>query len=225
MQKIEKSGNIMKKSKVKTVIGIIVIIICMVYFFADILDLFNTEDKHKVNVVYSYEALEVTHKLFYIIPTGKDHYFLAYDEDSLGNINGYVVKASRDWYEENFSVDTGYILDLENGVEIDTISKSLRPKWSNEISDSAYEFQNLLLDNGTDTIINYPYGLDHCFVIGYKSMAIQKLIMLILNIFVVVIGIIIVKRKSDMNPVFLKVYGVVLIVDVIYFLVLLFNSF
>ena len=54
----------MNKSKIKSIFAAFVIIACLVYFFWDIFDLFNTKDRHTVNIVYSYEALEVTHKLF-----------------------------------------------------------------------------------------------------------------------------------------------------------------
>lgn len=212
----------MNKSKIKSILGILLLVVCMIYFFWDVLDLFNTEDRHTVNVVYSYEALEVTHKLFYIIPIGKDHYFLAYDEDENGNINGYVVKASHEWYEENFSAGTGFAVDLN--VEIDSLSKSYRTRWYKEVEDQAYEFQNLLLDQGSNVIVNYPYGLDHCFVLDYKSTAIKKLVMLILNIALVAVGIVVVKRKQTINSILGRIYGVVVLADVIYFLILLFNS-
>lgn len=200
-----------------------VIIACLVYFFWDIFDLFNTKDRHTVNVVYSYEALEVTHKLFYIIPMGTDHYFMVYDEDEAGNITGYVVKASHKWYEENFSPNTGFALDL-SGVEIDSLSKSYRAKWYREVQDQAYEFQSRLFDSGSESYVTYPYGLDHCFVIDYKSTAIQKLVIFILNIGLIAAGIYIVRNKANIKPVLLKIFGVLVIADVVYFLVLLFKS-
>ena len=213
-----------KKSRIKSVFAIIILIICMVYFFIDILDLFNQEDKHQVSVVYSFEALEVKHKLFYAIPTGTDHYFLAYDEDEDGNITGYVVKASHEWYEEHFSTGTGFALDL-GGVKIDSLSKSYRPKWYKEVEDRAYNFQNLLLDGGAEKYVNYPYGLDHCFVLDYKSTAIKKLVLFIVNLILIGVWIIIIKRKAQMPPVFLKIFGILVLVDVVYFLILLLKSF
>ncbi|MBR4342696.1 MAG: hypothetical protein IKP88_08325 [Lachnospiraceae bacterium] len=213
----------MNKSKIKSIFAIIIVAICMVYFFIDILDLFNTEDRHTVSVVYAYEALEVNHKLFYIIPTGTDHYFLAYDEDNEGNINGYVVKASLDWYNKNFSSGTGFALDLQ-GVEIDSLSKSYRAKWYYEIEDAAYKFQNLLLDNGTETYVTYPYGLDHCFVLDYKSTAIEKIILFVMSLALIIFGIIAFKHKETIKPVILKVFGILVVADVICFLILLFKS-
>ena len=214
----------MKKSRAKGIIAFLVITICMVYFFWDIGDLFNTEDVHKVNVVYSSEALIVTHKLFFIIPTGKEHYFMAYDEDENGNLTGYVIRASEEWYEENFNTDSGFAKDLK-GVEIDSLSKSYAVRYYTEVQEFAMDFQNKLIDSGSDAIINYPYGLDHCFVIEYKSMAVQKLVMLVFNIGLIIFGIIIVKKKAEINPVLLRIFGVIVIVDVIYFMILLFQSF
>ena len=214
----------MKKSRLKGIFAILVIIICMVYFFWDIGDLFNTEDRHKVSVVYSSEALIVTHKLFFIIPTGKDHYFMAYDEDESGNLTGYVIKASEEWYEENFNPGSGFAKDLK-GVEIDSLSKSYPVRYYMEVQEFAMDFQNKLIDSGSDVIVNYPYGLDHCFVIEYKTMAIQKLVMLVLNIGLLIFGMIIIKKKAMISPVLLRIFGVIVIADVIYFMVLLFQSF
>ena len=133
-----------------------------------------------------------------------------------------MVKASHEWYEENFSAGTGFAINLN--VEIDSLSKDYRVKSYREVEDQAYDFQNLLLDQGSEVIVNYPYGLDHCFVLDYKSTAIKKLVMLILNIVIVAIGIVFIKRKQTINPVLGRIYGVVVIADVVYFLILLFNS-
>ncbi len=219
----------MRQSKAKRIIAIIVVLIAMVYLFWDILDLFNTKDKHKVEVIYSFEALEVTHKLFGFIPIGKDHYYLAYNEDANGVITGYVVKASKDWYEENFYPESGgarFTSDDLNGVVIDSLSKGYRTRWVKEVQDRAVEFQEQIYEtNGNYNIeVLYPYGLDNAFVLNYKTTAFLKIALLVFTFILTAIGIVIAKRKTAVNQVAGKVYLIAVAADVVFFLIMLLNS-
>ena len=206
----------MKKSKASVIFGIIVFIAAMLLMSKDILDLFNSEDVHEVKVNYARETLQVKHKLYYIIPMGTDHYYLAYYEDEHGGISCYVVKADTDWFEENFN-DTGYSTGL-NDVTINAICKGYSTKYVREISAAAYEFEGLLGDSAPDISIKYPYGLDNVFVLNYKAVAIRKLILLVLAIVLSIVTVIIVKKKANMSPVFLKIYAVVMVLAVLYML-------
>lgn len=204
----------MKKS-IKLIFGLLVLIGGMIIIYIDIFDLWNTKDQKTVSVGFALEILEVTHRMDLLIPIGKEHYFLALKESGNG-IEGYVVRGSKKWYENNFD-EKCYVISA-SGAEITGLSKELKSKYQTRIHAKVKDVEGILQAD-----IHFPLGEGHYLDLQYKPRAIFKLITLLLIILEIVTGIVIAKRHIDNKP-FLTGYLVAVILTVFLFIGTIFMS-
>ena len=207
--------------KEKTVIGLIVLAFAMIFIFKDSMDLFNKRDLKKVKADAAYEVLTVSHTLYGIIPTGKDHYYLALAEDSSDSeISGYLFRASEKWYQENFGQD--HLAIPEEGVEIQALTKTMRSKYERAVQKKIQEFQHIFED--TNVSIKMRQKSDEYLEIGYLWRATLKLVTLLLIIVAIVAGVIVVKKFNRPDSIILKAYVIVVFVTTLLFIITIFVS-
>ena len=127
----------------KKTLTIIFSILLLVFLFAmmfvmPIVDLTNRNDLQTVKLVYAEEILEVEHSISYIIPFGKDHYYLGIDDED----NAYIIHGPKKWDEKNFSDSD------DNSVKITALAKKI----------SDYKISNVL---------DSSVGVEDAFPAGY----------------------------------------------------------
>ena len=88
----------------KKFLKILFALIFIVFLFSELLvmpiiDITNKNDRKILNIIYAKEILEVEHSVNYIIPFGKDYYYIGIDED----YNAYLIHAPKKWAENNFT--------------------------------------------------------------------------------------------------------------------------
>ncbi len=156
-------------------------------FVMPVIDLTNKEDRKTVNIVYAEEILEVEHTISYIIPFGKDHYYVGIDD----NNNAYIIHAPKKWDEKNFS-DTA-----DNSVEITALAKKISDyKVSDEI-------------NSTIGVLdaNFPLGSSTSLELSYVRDSIMNIVCGVLLILLTIFGCKNYKKKDEIPPLAIKIYA------------------
>ncbi|MDE5866017.1 MAG: hypothetical protein K2H31_05400, partial [Lachnospiraceae bacterium] len=104
------------------------------------------------------------------------------------------------------SFDSQYLARDAGGIRITALAGDVQDyKISEELQSRAEKIEEL----------NYPLGTEYCLNIGYKVIAIMKLIVVALCIILPTTFIIFVKPNGDANPLFLKCWFAGLIIAVI----------
>ena len=122
----------MEKSKNKL---LLVIFACAAIFMlvTGIMDLTNKKDVKNEKALFAVEVVEVEHRVGGFIPLGKDHYYIAGNEDG-----AFLIKTSKSWYEKNFNSD-GYS-KKEAGVNVKGLAKDISDyETSNKIESEIQE--------------------------------------------------------------------------------------
>lgn len=187
------------KNKILTVICIILLGFCFIYgfFVMGIMDLVNKKDVYEVTITQAYDILEVEHSINGLIPTGKDYYYVGFNENEQGV---YLIHAGKNWLSDHFDAEGnaktagGYTVKAlakrENGYETE---RELASRLSQ------IGVTELALDNGK--ILQANYVCD----------AILKIVIGILILIVGIVGYVFNKMGDRILPVMWRVYAVILV--------------
>lgn len=89
----------------------------------------------------SQECCTYSHNLSYVIPTGKEHYFYVFSNDLSCMA---VVRASKDWYDENFADNEA--IDPQ-GVTVEGYVRNTDVKVTRELQTQASQWRTALKQN------------------------------------------------------------------------------
>ena len=170
----------MEKSKNKL---LLVIFACAAIFMlvTGIMDLTNKKDVKNEKALFAVEVVEVEHRVGGFIPLGKDHYYLAANEDG-----AFLINTSKSWYEKNFNSD-GYS-KKETGVNVKGLAK--------DISD--YETRNKIESEIQENIgeVSFIISEKKAIDVYYKLGILLKFVFIFL---VLIVGGILVKFPDIKN--------------------------
>ncbi|MBQ3932514.1 MAG: hypothetical protein II653_02025 [Lachnospiraceae bacterium] len=170
----------MEKSKNKL---LLVIFACAAIFMlvTGIMDLTNKKDVKNEKALFAVEVVEVEHRVGGFIPLGKDHYYLAANEDG-----AFLITTSKSWYEKNFNSD-GYS-KKETGVNVKGLAK--------DISD--YETRNKIESEIQENIgeVSFIISEKKAIDVYYKLGILLKFVFIFL---VLIVGGILVKFPDIKN--------------------------
>lgn len=170
----------MEKSKNKL---LLVIFACAAIFMlvTGIMDLTNKKDVKNEKALFAVEVVEVEHRVGGFIPLGKDHYYLAGNEDG-----AFLITTSKSWYEKNFNSD-GYS-KKETGVNVKGLAK--------DISD--YETRNKIESEIQENIgeVSFIISEKKAIDVYYKLGILLKFVFIFL---VLIVGGILVKFPDIKN--------------------------
>ena len=170
----------MEKSKNKL---LLVIFACAAIFMlvTGIMDLTNKKDVKNEKALFAVEVVEVEHRVGGFIPLGKDHYYLAANEDG-----AFLITTSKSWYEKNFNSD-GYS-KKETGVNVKGLAK--------DISD--YETRNKIESEIQENIgeVSFIVSEKKAIDVYYKLGLLLKFVFIFL---VLIVGGILVKFPDIKN--------------------------
>lgn len=170
----------MEKSKNKL---LLVIFACAAIFMlvTGIMDLTNKKDVKNEKALFAVEVVEVEHRVGGFIPLGKDHYYLARNEDG-----AFLINTSKSWYEKNFNSD-GYS-KKETGVNVKGLAK--------DISD--YETRNKIESEIQENIgeVSFIISEKKAIDVYYKLGILLKFVFIFL---VLIVGGILVKFPDIKN--------------------------
>lgn len=184
----------------KKVLQIIFALLFIVFLFVELLvmpviDLTNKNDRQTLNIVYAEEILEVEHSISYIIPFGKDYYYLGIDD----NFDAYIIHGPKKWDEKNFSETA------DNSLEITALAKKISDyKVSNEI-------------NSTIAVLDadFPLGSSNCLELLYVRNSIMKIVSGVLLLILAIIGFANYKKRTELPPLAVKIYVVAAMITLI----------
>ena len=170
----------MEKSKNKL---LLVIFACAAIFMlvTGIMELTNKKDVKNEKALFAVEVVEVEHRVGGFIPLGKDHYYLARNEDG-----AFLINTSKSWYEKNFNSD-GYS-KKETGVNVKGLAK--------DISD--YETRNKIESEIQENIgeVSFIISEKKAIDVYYKLGILLKFVFIFL---VLIVGGILVKFPDIKN--------------------------
>ncbi|MDE5583638.1 MAG: hypothetical protein K2J08_08030 [Ruminococcus sp.] len=172
----------------------------MVLFVMPIKDLTDKQNVKTVDLIYATEFFEVKHSVNYILPIGKDYYYIGIDDDG----NSYTIHAPKNWAEKNFDEYS------DTTFEITALSKKITDyDITKEINSMTAEYDDLY----------FPLGNIMCLEVTYIKDSIMKIISGIIMSFLIIIGIPIFKNRSAFPPVAVKLYAVVFFIAIFFTLV------
>ena len=170
----------MEKSKNKL---LLVIFACAAIFMlvTGIMDLTNKKDVKNEKALFAVEVVEVEHRVGGFIPLGKDHYYLAANEDG-----AFLITTSKSWYEKNFNSD-GYS-KKETGVNVKGLAKNI----------SDYETRNKIESEIQENIgeVSFIISEKKAIDVYYKLGILLKFVFIFL---VLIVGGILVKFPDIKN--------------------------
>lgn len=177
------------KKTLKTIF-VLLFIVCLfaMLIVMPVIDLTNKEDRQTLNIVHAEEILEVEHSISYIIPFGKDYYYVGIDD----NYDAYLIHGPKKWDEKNFSETS------DNSVEITALAKKISDyKISDEI-------------NSTIGVLDasFPLGTLNCLELQYVRNSIMKIVSGVLLMLLAIIGFKNYKKRSELPPLATKIYAV-----------------
>lgn len=187
------------KKKIGNVFLILLGIVMLLYLLITaVLDLTNKEDLHMVHVDGAFAILELEHSINGLIPIGTDYYYVGVEEETL---DAYLIKAPKNWLEKNFNSEN---MSLQaGGMQITALLKKVSDfDTARELSSRASQIEEL----------QYPFGTEYCLDLGYKQMAIKKLILFVLSIIIIITGVSIFKKTNEVKPAVVKCWLVALII-------------
>ena len=165
-----------------------------------IIDITNKDDRKTLNIVYATEILEVEHSINYIIPFGKDYYYVGIDED----YNAYLIHAPKKWAENNFTDSS------DNVLEITALKKKISDY------DISKELYSIVSEQEEFT---FPLGYSECLELTYIKDAVMKIISGFLIAILAVVGIANYKKRLELPRIAVKIYAVVVIFTMILMLI------
>lgn len=153
----------------KKILGIIVLLIFAGYLgFTGVSDLVNKKDIKQPEICCAMEILEVEHSINGIIPTGKDHYYLAIDTNEE---DFYVIHAPKKWMEKNNIPEVS--ADVSGtSIKIKGLEKRVGDY---KVRDALYGNLKELFNNPMDSASNVVSS-EYCIEINYIQTALTKLI-------------------------------------------------
>ena len=184
----------------KKFLKILFALIFIVFLFSELLvmpiiDITNKNDRKILNIIYAKEILEVEHSVNYIIPFGKDYYYIGIDED----YNAYLIHAPKKWAENNFTDDS------ETMLEITALQKRISDyDISKELSQIASQQEEL----------TFPLGYSECLELTYIKDAVIKIVSGILTLILAVVGIANYKKKSELPRIAVNIYVIMAIITI-----------
>lgn len=189
----------------KKILKILFAVLFIGFLFAELLvfpiiDITNKDDRKTLNIVYATEILEVEHSINYIIPFGKDYYYVGIDED----YNAYLIHAPKKWAENNFPDNS------ENMLEITALQKKISDY---DISKELYSIASQQEE------LTFPLGYSECLELTYIKDAVMKIISGILALILALLGISNYKKRSELPPVAVKIYAFAVVFTMIFMLV------
>ncbi|MCM1529672.1 MAG: hypothetical protein NC093_06700 [Alistipes sp.] len=164
-------------------------------FVVPVADLANKDDLKTVKLVYAEEILEVEHSISYIIPFGKDHYYLGIDDED----NAYIIHGPKKWAEKNFSDSD------DNSVKITALAKKI----------SDYEIEDELNSSVGVMRTHFPLGISTSLELTYVKDAVMRIISGVLLIALTIVGFKSYKKRDELPPIAVKIYVVAVIVTLI----------
>lgn len=165
-----------------------------------IIDITNKDDRKTLNIVYATEILEVEHSINYIIPFGKDYYYVGIDED----YNAYLIHAPKKWAENNFTDSS------DNVLEITALKKKISDY------DISKELYSIVSEQEEFT---FPLGYSECLELTYIKDAVMKIISGFLITILAVVGIVNYKKRLELPRIAVKIYAVAVIFTMILMLI------
>lgn len=182
----------------KKILKILFVVVFIGFVFAElfifsIIDITNKDNRKTLNIVYAAEILEVEHSINYLIPFGKDYYYVGIDE----NDDAYLIHAPKKWAEKNFSEDS------ENILEITALSKEISDY---DISRELYSRVNQIEE------LTFPLGSSRCLELTYVRDSIMKIAVGLFAVILAVIGFANSKKVRELPRIAVNIYaGAVLI--------------
>lgn len=178
----------------KKILKVLFVVLFIGFLFAELLvlpiiDITNKDDRKTLNIVYAVKVLEIEHSINYIIPFGKDYYYVGFDEDD----NAYMIHAPKKWAENNFADGS------DNVLEITALQKKVSDY---DISKELYSIASQQEE------LTFPLGYSECLELTYIKDAVMKILSGILVLILAIVGIANYKKRSELPPVVLKVYVV-----------------
>lgn len=189
----------------KKFLKILFVLFFIVFLFAELLvlpiiDIINKDDRKTLNIVYATEILEIEHSINYIIPFGKDYYYVGIDED----YNAYIIHAPKKWAENNFTDS------YDNMIEITTLKKKISDY------DISKELYSIVSEQEEFT---FPLGYSECLELTYIKDAVMKIISGLLITILAVVGIANYKKRSELPRIAIKIYVAALALTIILILI------
>ncbi len=177
----------------KKILKILFVLLFIGFLFAELLvfpiiDITNKDDRKTLNIVYAVKILEIEHSINYIIPFGKDYYYVGFDEAD----NAYLIHAPKKW-ADNFSDSS------DNILEITALQKKISDY---DISKELYSIVSQQEE------LTFPLGYSECLELTYIKDAVMKIISGILVLVLALTGISNYKKRSELPPVAVKIYAV-----------------
>lgn len=191
----------------KKILKILFVVLFIGFLFAELLvlpiiDITNKDDRKTLNIVYATEVLEVEHSINYIIPFGKDYYYVGIDED----YNAYLIHAPKKWAENNFPDNA------ENTLEITALQKKISDY------DTSKELYSIASQQEEFT---FPLGYSECLELTYIKDSVMKIVSGILALILTVVGIANYKKRSELPPVAVKIYALAVGLTIILMLIVI----
>ena len=174
------------------------IFVCIFIFMhislSAIKDLTNTRDLYTVTLDSAFQIIHLEHTIQGLIPTGTSYYYVGIVEDTQ---DAYLIKSSKRWFKRNFTSD--YTALNPTGVHITGLVKEVSPdKLSDELVTRLSQLKG----------VNYPLSQVYYLDLEYKSVAVFKLIFLVLLVILIIIGVYILKHINSVKPVYKKLWGI-----------------
>jgi len=159
-----------------------------VFFVTSILDLVNVKDVLEGRVHAAGELLVVENSINGIIPTGKDYYYLAMDEET-GTV--YTIHAEKSWLSKNFNAEG---LSAADGVKIKGLAKKAGDfEVEQELATRVRQFAL----NVGDSQVNLAFTPGWVLELHYVRDAVMKLIAGTVLLATGIIGAVFSKRKEE----------------------------
>lgn len=189
------------------VIGVLLIgAYTYVFLVEPVINLNNKKDLKTVNLDSGYDILTVEHSINGLIPIGKEYFYVGIVKDSN---DAYLIRASKKWLDNNFK--TNYQAKNDDGFSFTALPVRISDfKVTDELNSRLQQVEGF----------NYPLGYDYCLEYSYKSIAIRKLLLFAFSIVLVIVGILLAKKKENLNGKF----GAVFVVAIMIFLVLIITT-
>ena len=190
-----------------------IFLILLVAFFAGYLlvtglgDLLNKKDLLTVQISEATEILEVEHSINGLIPTGKDHYYLGFNEETG---EAYVINGSPKWYRKHFGQDgraTG------GSLTVTALAKTVMD----------FDVREELIARcsgitGATLVVGPEYNL----VLDYKIAAIIRVLLIPLTLALIYAGYRIAKSRDQISKPVIWAFLIFLVADLIMLLQVLY---
>ena len=192
------------KEKAKNIFLILLVVMFIGYLLVTaILDLTNKKDLYSVHGDYGVEIMEVEHSINGLIPVGTEHFYLLMDS---ATGQAVVVNGSASWFKRNFD-DAGKALDAAGG-SVTALAKRGDFEVTEEIVNRVSQTEGL----------QFVVTPDRQLKMNYKTVAIEKLLVLALAAVLVFVGFKFSKSETEIPALSKRLYLVAVILFLVFFL-------